>query len=126
MVEGRTDALQLIIEQRDQILAEKNSELKMKTSEVDAFATQVWIHHDHRSPLIAVYMSIVLRCGHDNRSHDHRSLLITLLQVEDTRKKLKAVEEKLKEKTKEAKSLKEELDCAKNESRLVTKKLFNR
>ena len=70
-------------------------------------------------------MSIVLRCGHDNRSHDHRSLLITLLQVEDTRKKLKAVEEKLKEKTKEAKSLKEELDCAKNESRLVTNKLFN-
>ena len=52
-------------------------------------------------------------------------MLIALLQVEDTRKKLKAVEEKLKEKTKEAKSLKEELDCAKNESRLVTNKLFN-
>jgi hypothetical protein len=44
MVEGRTDALQLIIEQRDQILAEKNSKLKMKTSEVDAFAAQVSLH----------------------------------------------------------------------------------
>ncbi|XP_023331360.1 citron Rho-interacting kinase, partial [Eurytemora carolleeae] len=37
-IEGKVDALQLIIEQRDQILAEKNAEIKIKSAEVESFA----------------------------------------------------------------------------------------
>ena len=37
-IEGKVDALQLIIEQRDQILAEKNAEIKIKSAEVEGFA----------------------------------------------------------------------------------------
>merc|ERR1712226_903482 len=38
--DGKVDTLQLLIEQRDQIMAEKDSELKVKTREVEAFAVQ--------------------------------------------------------------------------------------
>merc|ERR1719319_1142693 len=40
VLDGKVDALQLIIEQRDQILAEKESELKMKTSEASALVSK--------------------------------------------------------------------------------------
>merc|ERR1719317_625075 len=38
--DGKVDALQLLVEQRDQILAEKDAEIRIKTSEVEAFAVK--------------------------------------------------------------------------------------
>ena len=38
--DGKVDALQLLVEQRDQILAEKDAEIRIKSSEVKAFALQ--------------------------------------------------------------------------------------
>ena len=38
--DGKVDALQLLVEQRDQILAEKDAEIRIKTSEVEAFAAK--------------------------------------------------------------------------------------
>merc|ERR1712212_1028932 len=37
-VDGKVDALQLIIEQRDQIVKEKDAEIKIKTTEIQSFS----------------------------------------------------------------------------------------
>jgi hypothetical protein len=89
------DALQLIIEQRDQILAEKDAELRIKESEVKTNT----ICDSHKCDL-----QVKAFAG----------------QRDENRRKLTQLEEAVKDRAKEVARLREELEAARSEGRSGT------